>query len=120
MDTFRATLKRHREAHRWSQDRLAYVAEMDHSLVSRIESGHRNPTREALAKLCAGLELDEDERDRLYLLAGFVPPDLDMGALAGLVEMLRCNHAHALAAALHLARLAHQLAVDAITTQRAA
>lgn len=110
MDTFRATLKRHREAQRWSQERLAYAAQMDHSLVSRIESGQRNPTRDAIAKLSAAMELPESQRDRLYLLAGFTPPDLDMGALAGLVEMLRANEAHTLTAALHLAREARRAA----------
>lgn len=120
MDSFRATLRRHREALRWSQERLAYAAQMDHSLVSRIESGQRNPTRDAIAKLCTALELPESACDRLYLLAGFTPPDLDMGALAGLVEIVRANEAHTLAAALHLAREARRLAADAITTPRAA
>ncbi len=110
MDTFRATLKTHRESWRWSQERLAAEAAIDHSLVSRIESGDRNPTRDSLTKLSRAMELTEGERDRLFLLAGFTPPGLDMGALAELVEMLRGNQIGTLTAALHLAREARRQA----------
>jgi transcriptional regulator with XRE-family HTH domain len=101
---FRAALKRHREARRWSQEWCAGECGVDHSLLSRIESGQRNITRAALAKLCAGLELPDGERDRLYLLAGYTPPDLDAETLAGLVEIARANDTDTLAAALHLIR----------------
>ncbi len=72
-EEFRALLKRHREARRWSQERLASEAEMDHSLVSRLESGQRSPTREAIAKLARGLELPTEQKDRLLIAAGFFP-----------------------------------------------
>ena len=72
-EEFRALLKRHREARRWSQERLASESEMDHSLVSRLESGQRSPTREAIAKLARGLDLPTEQKDRLLIAAGFFP-----------------------------------------------
>jgi transcriptional regulator with XRE-family HTH domain len=72
-EEFRLLLKRHREARRWSQERLAAEADMDHSLVSRLESGQRSPTREAIAKLARGLELPTEQKDRLLIAAGFFP-----------------------------------------------
>lgn len=104
MGTFGAHLRRHREARGWSQERLAGECGVDHSLVSRIESGQRNATRDVLGKLCAGLGLPGAARDRLYLVAGYTPPDLDAGALAGLVELARASDTRSLAAALQLIR----------------
>ena len=72
-EEFRGLLKRHREARRWSQERLAAEAEMDHSLVSRLESGQRAPTREAIDKLGRGLQLRPEEKDRLLIAAGYFP-----------------------------------------------
>src|SRR5215218_2894769 len=72
-EEFRALLKRHREARRWSQEKLASEAEMDHSLVSRLESGQRSPTREAIGKLARGLDLPTEQKDRLLIAAGFFP-----------------------------------------------
>lgn len=70
---FRNRLKRHREALRWSQERLATESAMDHSLVSRLESGQRSPTREAIEKLARGLRLEQTEKDRLLIAAGYFP-----------------------------------------------
>lgn len=72
-EEFRGLLKRHREARRWSQERLAAEAEMDHSLVSRLESGQRSPTRDAIGKLARGLDLAPEQKDRLLIAAGFFP-----------------------------------------------
>jgi transcriptional regulator with XRE-family HTH domain len=72
-EEFRGLLKRHREARRWSQERLAAEAEMDHSLVSRLESGQRSPTRDAIGKLARGLELAPEQKDHLLIAAGFFP-----------------------------------------------
>lgn len=72
-EEFRGLLKRQREARRWSQERLAAEAEMDHSLVSRLESGQRSPTRDAISKLARGLELPPEQKDRLLIAAGFFP-----------------------------------------------
>ena len=80
-EEFRGLLKRHREARRWSQERLAAEAEMDHSLVSRLESGQRSATREAIGKLARGLDLAPEDKDRLLIAAGFFP-DQPENALA--------------------------------------
>lgn len=72
-EEFRGLLKRAREARRWSQERLAGEAEMDHSLVSRLESGQRSPTRDAIGKLARGLDLSPEQKDRLLIAAGFFP-----------------------------------------------
>ena len=94
---FRALLKRHREARRWSQERLASEAEMDHSLVSRLESGQRSPTREAITKLARGLELPTEQKDRLLIAAGFFPEQpenalADEPAVTRIYRILRDEH----------------------------
>lgn len=86
---FRRLLKGHRGARRWSQDRLAEEAEMDHSLVSRLEGGSRTPTPEAVAKLCGGLGLGRADADDLWLAAGLLPPGLDEGTLREAVGLAR-------------------------------
>jgi transcriptional regulator with XRE-family HTH domain len=87
-DEFRRLLKRHREGRRWSQERLAAEAEMDHSLVSRLESGQRSPTREAIGKLARGLELSSEQKDRLLIAAGYFP-DRPEHALADEPDVIR-------------------------------
>jgi transcriptional regulator with XRE-family HTH domain len=74
---FRRLLKQHREARRWSQERLAHEAEMDHSLVSRLESGQRSPTREAVGKLARGLDLSVEQKDQLLIAAGYFPEQVE-------------------------------------------
>ncbi len=76
-EEFRRLLKQHREARRWSQERLAHEAEMDHSLVSRLESGQRSPTREAVGKLARGLELPAEQKDQLLIAAGYFPEQVE-------------------------------------------
>lgn len=70
---FRRRLKSLREERRWSQERLADQAGMDHSLVSRLEGGQRAPTRDAVEKLARGLNLPDEEKDRLLIAAGYFP-----------------------------------------------
>ena len=74
---FRALVKRHREARHWSQERLAAEAAMDHSLISRLESGQRSPTRDAIDKLARGLALQPEQKDRLLIAAGFFPEHVE-------------------------------------------
>ena len=90
---FRALLKRFREARRWTQERLGDEAGVDHSLVSRLESGRRTPTRDTIDKLAGGLRLAPLERDRLLMAGGFLPRDPASGlarepALAALYRAL--------------------------------
>lgn len=65
-----------RTARRLSQETAAARCGVDHSLLSRLESGRRSVTRESVTKIVTGYGLSVEDADRLYLLAGFVPPDL--------------------------------------------
>lgn len=65
-----------REKSRLSQSRLAETAGFDHSYVSRLETGSRMPTRDAVLKLADALQLPEQGRDRLIASAGFMPGQL--------------------------------------------
>ena len=49
MVTFAPLLREYRDRRRLSQSRLAEAAGFDHSYVSRLESGTRMPTRDALS-----------------------------------------------------------------------
>lgn len=69
-------LKRHREARRVSQSRLAERAGFDRSYVSRIESGSRYPSRDAVCQLAEALGLDTAARDELLAMGGFMPDDV--------------------------------------------
>ncbi len=73
---FGATLKRFREAGRVSQSKLAERAGFDHSYVSRLESGARTPTRDAVEQLAIALGLDQVEQDELLASAGFLPREI--------------------------------------------
>jgi transcriptional regulator with XRE-family HTH domain len=99
---FRELLRRHREARRWSQQRLAGKSELDHSMVSRLERGERPPTRESLAKLCAGLDLADAEAEELWLVAGYLPPSLGTDELAAALALVRQSSAAEIAAAMGL------------------
>lgn len=73
---FGVTLKKFREARRVSQSKLAGRAGFDHSYVSRLESGARTPTRDAVEQLAIALELEPVNRDELLASAGFLPGEL--------------------------------------------
>lgn len=106
---FRDLLRRHREARRWSQERLAAEAEMDHSLISRLESGQRGPTRDAIGKIAAGLELTPHTRDDLLMAAGFLPDSIGGDELQEAVRLLRETTGAERAGALALIRAARRL-----------
>lgn len=74
--TFGATLKRFRETRRVSQSKLAERAGFDHSYVSRLESGARMPTRDAVQQLSQALELERQQQDELLATAGFLPREV--------------------------------------------
>ncbi len=73
---FGVTLKRFREARRVSQSKLAERAGFDHSYVSRLESGARTPTRDAVEQLAKAMDLDQINRDELLASAGFLPGEV--------------------------------------------
>lgn len=72
MSPFGLTLRRLREDRGLSQSKLAARAGFDHSYVSRLEGGDRQPTRGAVNDLVAALACTEAEQDALLLAAGFV------------------------------------------------
>lgn len=72
---FRAQIKAHRARLGRSQEDCAADCEMDHSLLSRLESGHRTPTRAAIGKLATGMRLTNAERDQLLVAADYKPDD---------------------------------------------
>jgi transcriptional regulator with XRE-family HTH domain len=73
---FGATLKRYREARRVSQSKLAERAGFDHSYVSRLESGARTPTRDAVQQLADALGMERLQQDELLASAGFLPKEV--------------------------------------------
>jgi transcriptional regulator with XRE-family HTH domain len=73
---FGVQLKTLREARRVSQSKLAERADFDHSYVSRLESGARMPTRDAVERLAAALQASQGEEDALLAAAGFLPRDV--------------------------------------------
>lgn len=73
---FGTALKRLREERRVSQSKLAERAGFDHSYVSRLESGARTPTRDAVTQLAGALQLDASGQDSLLAAAGFLPKEV--------------------------------------------
>lgn len=70
---FGVTLEAFRERAGFSQSKLAELAGFDHSYMSRLERGGRNPTRPAVDRLAAALELDSADTIELTRAAGFLP-----------------------------------------------
>ncbi|MDI3340377.1 MAG: helix-turn-helix transcriptional regulator [Sphaerobacter sp.] len=94
--TFAQLLRRYREEARISQSRLAESAGFDHSYVSRLESGNRTPTREAVLKLAEALGLAPAQCDTLLATAGYMPERIE-SLLADepiLSEVLRLLQSH--------------------------
>lgn len=76
MSDFGAALKAMRLRTGWvSQSGLAERAGFDHSYVSRLESGARTPTRDAVERLATALHVEPDDRERLLRSAGFIGDD---------------------------------------------
>ncbi len=91
---FGVQLKAQREARRVSQSKLAERADFDHSYVSRLESGARMPTRDAVERLAGALLLSQPEEDGLLAAAGFLPRDItsllsDEPALGEVLDLLQ-------------------------------
>lgn len=92
---FGLALARKRTQAGLSQSKLAELADYDHSYVSRLESGTRFPTQEAIRRLGKAMELGLGEMADLYNAAGYLSQEpggvakpLSMG-LAYLVEAER-------------------------------
>lgn len=92
--TFAQVLAELRTMRGLSQSRLAHEAGFDHSYISRLEAGKREPSRETVLALAEVLTLRPVELDRLLIAAGFRPTDdsslfADEPALAEAVRLLR-------------------------------
>lgn len=74
--SFGTVLKQFRETRHVSQSKLAERAGFDHSYVSRLESGARTPTRDAVEQLSNALELALVQQDELLAAAGFLPREV--------------------------------------------
>lgn len=75
---FGQTLTRLRTAQRLSQNQLAQRAGLNHSYISRLESGGRgDPSRVVVEQFIGALGLDASGRDAddLRMAAGFLPID---------------------------------------------
>ncbi len=79
-DAFGRALRAHREAARISQSTLAKRSRFDHSYVSRLETGGRRPTRDAVDRFSEALDLGARESRQLMSAAGYLPE----GAIADL------------------------------------
>lgn len=73
--TFAGLLALYRTRHGLSQSRLAHEAGFDHSYISRLEAGKREPSRETVTVLAHELRLDARSLDSLLVAAGFRPVD---------------------------------------------
>jgi transcriptional regulator with XRE-family HTH domain len=71
--TFGASLRRHRNAHGMSQERLAEAAEISTRHLSFLETGKATPSRTMVLVLGSALDLPLRERNQLLNLAGFAP-----------------------------------------------
>lgn len=73
----------------WTQRQLADAVGLEHSMVSRLEAGSRNPSRETVLAICRVLDVTDLERIWLATLAGYLPGDLtvrDMLELYGTID----------------------------------
>ena len=70
-----ALLRRYRQQRRLTLERAGERADVDHTLLSRIERGLRRLTPETLGAIAEGWPLTPVERDRLALAAGLAPVD---------------------------------------------
>ncbi len=94
---FGTRLKQLREEQRVSQSKLAERAGFDHSYVSRLESGARTPTREAVTQLGSALQLEPGAQDSLLAAAGFLPREVSslLSAEPEISEVLHLLHSEA-------------------------
>lgn len=66
-----------RERSGMSQSEFSKMVRMDHSYISRLESGGRVPSRETVRKISFILARTKEEERRFFTTAGFLPDDAD-------------------------------------------
>lgn len=81
-------LRQHRNHRGLSQTRLAENAGCEHSYLSRLETGGRQPSRDTLEGIIRALDLDHEQADELRLAYGFRAAS-DLAVLAGEPELVR-------------------------------
>src|SRR4029453_15197701 len=77
-----------RQARGWSQVKLAQMAGLDPSTVSRFEAGSRAPERDTVLKIADALVPPVIDRERLLAAAGFRSEAWDDPMLAELAQFL--------------------------------
>jgi transcriptional regulator with XRE-family HTH domain len=77
-----------RQARGWSQVKLAQIAGLDPSTVSRFEAGSRAPERDTVLKIADALVLPVIDRERLLAAAGFRSEAWDDPMLAELAQLV--------------------------------
>jgi len=84
-----------REARGLNQKRLAELADVDASTISRLESGGRGVSREVVDRLAQALETTPDQYGELLRAAGFLPDEaailLEEPELARLSQLLAAD-----------------------------
>ena len=73
--TFAATLARLRTARGLNQGQLADASGLDHTYISRLERGTREPSRETVLVLAAALMASDYDRAVLQRAAGYWPDE---------------------------------------------
>ncbi|MCX2725983.1 helix-turn-helix transcriptional regulator [Thermomicrobium sp. 4228-Ro] len=73
--TLSRILRELREKHDMSQYRLAKLINVDHSYISRLESGQRRPSYDILLAIASALGLETEERKILFASAGYLLPE---------------------------------------------
>jgi len=72
---FPRILRELREKHDMSQARLARAIGVDHSYISRLESGQRRPSYDVILAIASALSLDTEERKLLFASANYLLPE---------------------------------------------
>jgi transcriptional regulator with XRE-family HTH domain len=72
MHPFGVLLRFYRAGQGLSQSELARKAGLNHSAISRLESGNRRPKRETIESLVKALKLGPEEAKELFEKAGYV------------------------------------------------
>jgi len=75
VSTFPRVLRELREKHDMSQARLAKAVGVDHSYISRLESGQRRPSYDILLAISSALGLSAEERKLLFASACYLLPE---------------------------------------------
>lgn len=75
----------------WTYHRLANEIGCDHTMISRMRDGTRTPSRHLLAQFAARVRLNADEKERLFVVFGLIPPGYRVvpGAADDLPEIAR-------------------------------